>query len=293
MGRRPVAKSAASGETPRVDAGAKRMTELTELASRLELTEQVLALFLVLARVSPLVVLLPFLGGSSLSAAARTVVALAVAVAIFPLAYTGPIEGLTMGMLLVILLKELLVGTCLGFLGAIAFHTLAMTGELVDQSRGVTMARVFDPATGGEVSPLASFHLQLGVVLFLLLGGHRAFLAALAGSYETIPLAEIPLSGTGARAFALLTAQLVGGAIAAALMLAAPAISAIVLTDLAFGLLGRAAPQVGTYFMALPLRAAVGLGMVLLSLSLVFDEVSAVLLGAADLARHATGLLGP
>lgn len=269
------------------------MNELLELASRLEITDQVLALFLVLARVSPMVLLLPFLGGSSLSAAVRTVVAGAIAVAILPLAYTGPLDGLTMGMLLVILLKELLVGTCLGFLGAIAFHTLAMTGELVDQSRGVTMARILDPATGSEASPLASFHLQLAVVLFLLMGGHRAFLAAVAGSYEAIPLAELPVSADGVRAFALLTARLVGSAFAAALMLAAPAISAIVLTDIAFGFLGRAAPQVGTYFMALPLRAAVGLAMVLLSLSLVFDEVSAVLLGAVELARQTTELLRP
>lgn len=269
------------------------MSGLAELAGRLEVTDQVLALFLVLARVSPLVLLLPFLGGSSLSAAVRTILSLAVAVAVFPLAYTGPLEGLTVGMLLVILLKELLVGTCLGFLGAIAFHTLAMTGELVDQSRGVTLAAVLDPTTGSEASPLASFHLQLAVVLFLLLGGHRAFLAAIAGSYEAIPLAELPVSAAGMRAFALLTARLVGGAFAAALMLAAPAISAIMLTDVAFGLLGRAAPEVGTYFMALPLRAAIGLAMVLLSLSLVFDEVSAVLLGAVDLARQATELLRP
>lgn len=269
------------------------MGELLELARSLELTGHLVALFLVLARISPLVVLLPFLGGPSLSSVVRTVVAVAIAVAIFPVAAPGPLDHLSAGFVLLLLLKELLVGTCLGLLGAMAFHTLAMAGQLVDQSRGVTMASVLDPATGAEQSPLASFQLQLGVVLFLLMGGHRAFLAAVAGSYEVIPLDELPLSTAGTRDAALLLARLVGGAIAAALMLAAPAISAIVLTDLALGLLGRTAPQVGTYFMAMPLRAAIGLAMALLSLSVVFDEVTAFLGQAVSVVEHAIQLLGP
>jgi flagellar biosynthetic protein FliR len=267
--------------------------ELVELAQRLELTGHLVALVLVLARVTPLVVLLPFLGGSSLSPAVRTVVALAVAAVVFPAASSGPLGDLPGGFVLVLMLKEALVGTCLGLLGAVVFHTLAMTGQLVDQARGVTTASVTDPMTGEEMSPLASFHLQLAVALFLLMGGHRAFLAAVAGSYETIPLGELPISDAGTRDAALLLARLVGGAIAAALMLAGPAISAIVLTDLALGLLGRTAPQIGTYFMAMPLRAAVGLAMALLSLSVVFDEIGTFLGQAVAVVQGAVRLLGP
>jgi flagellar biosynthetic protein FliR len=268
------------------------MSELAELAQQLEISAPLLALALVLARVGPLVTLLPFLGGGALSPAVRGAVTLAVAVAVFPAAAPEPSALPADAGLLLLGLKELLVGTSLGLVGAVAFHVLSMAGELVDQARG-GLGQVRDPSSGESASPLATFHLQVGVVLFLLMGGHRAFLAALAGSYEAIPLAELPLSPQGTLEASLLLARLVGGAIAAALMLAAPAISAILLTDLAMGLLGRAAPQVGTAFMALPLRAAVGLAMVLLTLSVLFREVTAALWGAVALIDSASGLMGP
>ncbi len=268
------------------------MEGLAEIARRLEVTGPLLALVLVLGRVGPLVTLLPFFGGRSLSPAIRLALALAVAVAIFPVAAPASFEPPATGMLLLLLLKEGVVGMCLGLLGAVAFHTLAMAGRLVDRSGGAPFGATPDPATGEPRSPLASLHLQLGVALFLVMGGHRVFLAAVAGSYDVVPLLELPLSPAGTREAALLLARLVGAAIAAALMLAAPAISAILLTDLALGLLGRAAPQVGTTFLALPLRSAVGLAMVLLSLSLVFREVAAYLLDAVELLRQAAGLLG-
>jgi len=267
------------------------VTELADLARQLELSGYLLAAVLVLARVSPLIVLTPFLGGPTLSAAVRTVAAIAVAAAVFPTAFDGPIEGVDAGVFVVLMLKEFVVGTGLGLLASIAFHALSMAGQLVDQARGATMSQLQNPQTGDESSPLASLHLQLGVVLFLLVGGHRAFLAAVAGSYEVIPLLELPLSPSGLGAVALLSAQLVGGAIAAALMLAAPAVTAIMMSDLALGLIGRTAPQLGTYFMAMPLRAALGLTMVLLSLSLIVDEVVPMLEYVVSLARHTMTLL--
>lgn len=268
------------------------MAELAELARQLELSGYLLAGLLVLARVSPLIVLTPFLGGPTLSAAVRTVVALAVAAAVLPTAFREPLEGIDAGVFVVLMLKEAVVGASLGLLAAVAFHTLSMAGQLIDQARGATMSQLQSPQTGEEQSPLASLHLQLGVVLFLLMGGHRAFLAALAGSYEVIPLAELPLSPSGLREMALLSSRLVGAAIAAALMLAAPAVAAIMMSDLALGLVGRTAPQLGTFFMAMPLRAAVGLAMVLFALSLVIDEIVPYLEQVTRIVRQTTELLG-
>lgn len=267
------------------------MAELADLARQLELSGILLAGVLVLSRVSPLIVLTPFLGGPTLSAAVRTVAALAVAAAVFPAAFDDPLENIDAGVFLVLMLKEAVVGTCLGILAAVAFHTLSMAGQLIDQARGATMSQLQNPQTGDEQSPLASLHLQLGIVLFLMVGGHRAFLAAVAGSYEVIPLAELPLSPLGLQAMALLSSRLVGAAIAAALMLAAPAVLAIMMSDLALGLVGRTAPQLGTYFMAMPLRAALGLAMVLLALSFVVDEIIPYLEYVTTIVRHTTELL--
>ncbi len=268
------------------------MQELAALAESLELTGSLLAGVLVLARVLPLVYLVPFLGGPTLSTWVRLAVALAVTAAVLPVAWTGPPEVAAAGLLLLLMLKEVLVGACLGLLGAVAFHTLGMAGQLVDTARGTTQSQTFDPMTGEEQSPLASLHFQLGVALFLVLGGHRAFVAALAGSYEMVPMTTLPAAPEGLGQVALLAVEMTGAALAAALLIAAPAVTAIVLTDVALGLLGRTAPQVGTYFMAMPLRAAVGLAVVLLGLGVLLPDLGPLLGSAVEAVRRASTLLG-
>ncbi len=269
------------------------MPELSELAREVGLSSALVGGVLVFARVAPLVFLVPFLGGPAISAGARVIVSLAVTAVVLPTANTASLAGLDSLSFLVFLGKEALVGFSLGLLAAVAFHTLAMAGQLVDHARGAQHIEGQGVLAGGadEGSPLASLHFQLGVVLFLLLGGHRAFLVALAGSYEIIPLTHLPLAPEGLRAIALATAQLVGAALAAALLLAAPAITAIFLTDIALGLLGRAAPRLGSWFLAMPLRAVVGLALALLALTFVIAEIGPALGEAGRLVTEAAGRL--
>jgi flagellar biosynthetic protein FliR len=266
--------------------------ELARLAGELDLDGHLVAGMLVLARVGPLVSLVPFFGGQSLSPAVRLVVAAAITLAIYPAVPTSGLELGSTGMVALLLLREVLVGAALGFLASLAFHALAMAGELVDLARGSTSSRVLEPASGEEQSPLATLHFQLGVVLFLIMGGHRAFLAVLVGSYGTVPLVGPVPSPSGVGALALLAAELTAGAIAAALLLSAPAVLAVFLTDLAFGVVGRTAPQLGTYFMAMPLRAFVGLAMVLLALGALLPDLAPFVGAAVTAVRRAIPLLG-
>ena len=267
-------------------------SEVLRLAEALDLGALLLAGLLVLARVTPVVYLVPFLGGSAVPAAVRIVVAGAVSLAVLPAALAEPAAVDGFGHLLVLLLKEVVVGVGLGLLAAVAFHVLAMAGELAAIARGATMSRALDPLGGEEASPLSVLHLLFGVTLFLALGGHRAFLAALSGSYHALPLGRLPEAEAGFGALALATAELTGAAIAAALLLAAPVFAAAVLLDVTLGLLGRTAPQVGTYFMAMPLRAALGLAMVLLALGVAAPDLGPLLSSAVDAVRGASSLLG-
>ncbi len=262
-----------------------------ELWNTLGGSDLVTVVALVLARVAPVVYLAPFLGGPALSSAVRFVVAVAITAALYPAAAVATVDTPEAGVFVLLLAKEVLIGVCLGLLASVAFHALSMAGQLVDISRGTAAGQVQNPFAGGESSPLASLHLLLAVVLFVVLGGHRAFLAALAGSFEVIPIGELPLAPAGVQGAALLAAELVGGAIAAALMLAGPAVAAVVLVDVTLGLLGRTAPQIGTYFMAMPLRAAAGLAMVLLTLAVVLPDIVLYLDGAVAVVGRVTALL--
>ena len=113
------------------------MSELIELIQTSGLAAHLIGGVLVLARLAPVVALAPFFGGPALSAAVRAVVTLALLLAVYPSACPEPLPWPGAGELLLLSLKELVLGLALGLLTAVAFHTLTMAGQLVDRSRGV------------------------------------------------------------------------------------------------------------------------------------------------------------
>lgn len=246
------------------------VTDLEELFGSDEVVRTVILAILVLARVVPLVLFVPFFAGSSSSTSLRVILSFALLAALFPNATSGVgALGLSLGQVGLLFWKEVVVGLSLGVLTAVGFHTLTMAGQLIDQARGVD-STMLDPLGGDARSPLAALHLLLGVVLFLIIGGHRAFLAAVAGSYELVPLVELPLAAAGMQAGALNLARLFGAAFAGALLLAAPAVLALLLSEVIVGFLGRTAPGFATSLSLVPLRAALGLAMAMLTMFLVY-----------------------
>jgi flagellar biosynthesis protein FliR len=265
---------------------------MEELIGSQDVQGSLILALLVLARIAPLVILVPFLGGSSLSASVRVVVALALVAVIYPSAVDGAAPvALDLAAVLLLGLKEVVVGVSLGLLAAMGFHLLGMAGQLIDQTRGSVLL-LADPMSGESQSPLASLHMQLGVVLFLIIGGHRSFLVALAGSYAVVPLTTLPLSAPGFQAGALNVSWLFGAAFAGALLLAAPAVVALLVTDLVMGVLDRSAPGLGASLAVAPLRATLGLAMVLLALSLFLRDYLQELSAVGALVEQAAGALG-
>jgi flagellar biosynthesis protein FliR len=239
-----------------------------------DLSAALLLLVLCAARVIPVLVVAPFLGGRLVPGTVKVGLAVAVALLIWPQALRG-VSLPQLGPLHVVLLlaKEALVGLALGLCAALVFLAAEAAGQLIDVARGASMAESLVPQSGTRASPVADLYLQLAVVVFLALGGHRLFLQALARSYEVIPVTALPSSaGLGALAFAVI--DMTGQMLVVAVGLATPVLLAAVLTDLALGLVNRVAPQLNAWVLGMPAKALVGAALVLLTLSLVAGEVA-------------------
>ena len=107
---------------------------------------------------------------------------------------------------------------------------------------------------------------------------------ALLESYRVLPVGGGLDAGAARRAAAVVTvasARLIASGVA----LAAPVIVALWLTDLALGLVARAAPQVPVYFIGLPLKGLLAIGLVLLGLG-ALQAALAGDLGFLDAARR-------
>lgn len=242
---------------------------MVTLVPAADLTTLVLAIALGAARATPVVWLVAPLGGPRLPATVRVGFALLLAALAAPIlmasaAAAGIAEA---GVLRLALLfaREVVVGLCLGLVAAAAFRAAEIAGRLADTLRGANIAEVLVPTADERSSPLGALYVLLATVVFFQIGGVPRLVDALLRSYQALPIGGVLGGGAAHRAAAIVTMASVK-LIASGLALAAPVIVALWLTDLALGLIARAAPQVPVYFIGLPLKGLLAIGVVLVGL---------------------------
>jgi flagellar biosynthetic protein FliR len=145
------------------------------------------------------------------------------------------------------------------------FRAAEIAGQLADTLRGANMAEVLVPTSDERSSPLGALYLLVATLVFLQLGGVPRLLEALLTSYQAVPVGG-GLSAEASRNAAFVVAAASAKLIASGVALAAPVVVAVWLTDVALGLIARAAPQIPVYFLGLPLKGLLAVGIVLLGL---------------------------
>lgn len=254
-----------------------------------DLAGTALAVALGAARTVPVTWLVPALGGPRLPAMARLAFGLMLAAlaapALAPAAAEAGLGHAGAGLLLLVLVRQVVIGFGLGLIMSFAFRAAEIAGHLVDVLRGASMAEVLVPTSEERSSPLGALYGLLATLVFLELGGVPRLCDALVASYRAAPLVG-SLAAPTLRAGAWVVVASSARLIEAALALAAPVVVALWLTDLALAMIARVAPQVPVYFVGLPAKGLLAIGVVLLGLGPLDRALTAQLPGWLDLARH-------
>jgi flagellar biosynthesis protein FliR len=149
---------------------------------------------------------------------------------------------------------EFVIGAVIGFVASLPVAAFLTAGELSALTMGLP-----PQGQGGigldATSSIGSFSALFALLIFLLVGGHRLLLKALARSFELLP-ASGSLSGAG---FGSKLVEVTGNLFLLAFQLAFPVIVTVLIAALTLGLAARSAGQVDTYLSGLPLRALAGL----------------------------------
>jgi flagellar biosynthetic protein FliR len=241
------------------------------------------------ARTVPVTWLVSPLGGSHFPAPARIAFGVLLASlaepALSAAVASAGLEHASAGLVGLVLARELLVGLGIGLVVSFSFRAAEGAGRLVDVVRGASMTEVLVPTSEERSSPVGALYLLLATLVFLELGGVPRLLTALLGSYEAVPLSGALTASTlrGAASIVIVaSAKLLEVAVA----FAAPVLVALWLTDLALGMIARVAPQVPVYFVGLPAKGLLGLGLVFLGLGALEQSLVAGLPGWFELLRR-------
>lgn len=227
---------------------------------------------LVAARVAPLTILAPWLALRGTPPLLRTALLLSLSVAMTPIALASapplPADAVSFALAAA---REAVLGTVFAIATAIPLHALDLAGRLIDSMRGASQSESNLPG-GDRSSALGALHLMLGASIFLVLGGHRLVIDALAGSLLAAP-AGAAIAAPDLGEILLGATRIVVAALTLAVSFAAPAAVSLVAVEVALGLIGRAAPAIPMHFAGMPLRAAIGIAAVLLGLAVLVPHL--------------------
>jgi len=194
------------------------------------------------------------------------------AILAYPVAMGTPATSLQGALWPLLVVKELFIGVCFGFLFSSVFWAVSAAGSLIDTKVGTNFAAIADPIQGHETTLTGDLLGQLAAWLFMASGAFTLFLNLLMTSYTLWPVPQMlpPLSAiTEQRAIAEFSSLLT-----LAVMLAAPALVVASLLDLTLGLVNRYAPQLNVFSLTLSIKAWVTTFIVLLSLGTFVDVVT-------------------
>ena len=163
---------------------------------------------------------------------------------------------------LMILMQQMVIGMAMGFMVRIVFSGIEMAGEVIGLTMGLGFASFFDPQTQGRTSAISQFLVLVATLLFLNLNVHLSVFSALIESFKTIPISTSLTMGFSFQKLALWGEQI----FIISMRLSLPIVAALLIANIALGILTRAAPQLNLFGIGFPIT--IGVGFLMLSMTL-------------------------
>jgi len=243
-------------------------------------------------RLSVMTALVPFLSQRAVPVLWRLAIAGAVAAALTPsvrAALPAGLTTLTWPDLVAEAARSLLVGALLAVVVSIPFEIVKFAGQVVDVQIGFAIVNVIDPQSGMQMSVLANVYYLVAALLFFALDAHHELIRALVASCTLLPLFS-PLAGD---AGAWVVVREFGALFRLGLQVAAPCVLVLLLVSAAMGVIVKTVPQINILVVGFPVKIAVGLAVLGLSLAWFGQVFTGLLSRMGDQLGRVLGALQP
>ena len=239
-------------------------------------------------RVGSCFMVAPAFGALFVPARIRIVLAGAIALIIAPLVPSPPDIAPFSATGVVVTVQQIIIGIAIGFSLQILFDAVTLGGQLLANSMGLSFAFNTDPMHGVETPVLGQLYSMLVMLTFLALDGHLKLIEVLVDGFHTLPVGTSGLGQDGVWSIVVWGSQLFSGA----LQIAIPGVTALLIVNVAFGVMSRAAPQLNLFAVGFPISLVFGLLIVLAGLPSMQTTFVHLLSDAFDLLRKLTAMGG-
>ena len=248
---------------------------LARIGININVSFHLIFLGLIWTRVLAMSTVVPFLFSKPVPKYVTTAASLALAVFIYSHTVPSSPPALSENMmeLFMLYLKEAFYGFTMGLSVAGIFYGFEAAGSMIDNQRGLSIARTLIPQLGEQGSLTGSFLFQLALVVYLTMGGHLAFLDTFSRSFVTLPVLSFPVAGPGMLPLMDLFVRISGEVLYMSIQLAAPIIIAIFIADIILSVANRVAPQINVWELGFNVKGYVGILLLFISITIVGDQM--------------------
>ena len=217
------------------------------------LHDYIMATAFALARMSGLIIIMPAFTRIGLTGVLRAATALVLALPLVPMIVAAiASERLTVTTIAALLFKEVIIGLTIGLVLGVPIWAAEAAGDVLDLQRGSTAASLLDPLATTDESITGTLFGLVMVALYFGSGGLPLTLRTVYDSYGIWPAASVfPTLSLAASEFFV---RLLDNVVTMGLVLVAPIVVFMLLTDLLLGLVSRAAPHLNVFALVLSVK---------------------------------------
>ncbi len=222
-----------------------------------------------LFRIAALVTAAPIFGARTVPVRIKLVFALMITIVVMPVLPAPPAIDPLSGEAVLITLNQILIGAAMGLALQLIFAMFVLGGQIIAYQMGLGFATMVDPTSGTTVPVISQFYVITLTLIFFALDGHLVFIDVVAESFRTLPIGMNGLSRDGMWQLAVWGGKMYAGAVQIAL----PAIAALLLINLTFGVVTRSAPQFNIFSLGFPISILAGFFIMIATLDVISAQV--------------------
>lgn len=229
-------------------------------------------------RLGALFIASPIFGARTVPVKIRIILAVAITFIIQPsLPFVETIEPLSPEGIFIIF-QQIAIGIVMGMILQIMFAALVMAGQVMATTMGLGFASAVDPQNGVQVTMLGQFYLIVATLFFLVMDGHLLAIQILVDSFSALPIQADYLSVDMFWNICIFSSHM----FVAALLISLPVMVGVLLVNLGFGVITRAAPQLNIFALGFPIMMTAGFLLMLLSLPVTLPLLSTLFIESFD-----------
>ncbi|MDX1801515.1 MAG: flagellar biosynthetic protein FliR [Marinobacter sp.] len=208
-----------------------------------------------LFRIASFMMVIPVFGTQLVPARVRLGLALLMTILVVPMLGDVPQVDALSADAVIITLQQILIGAGMGFALTALFQLFVVTGQMIAMQMGLGFASMVDPANGVNVPVLSQIYTISVTLMYLAMNGHLVAFDVFIESFRTLPIGLAGLGQAGVWALA----HRISWMFVSAMLLALPAVTAVLIVNISFGVMTRAAPQMNIFALGFPIGLIFGL----------------------------------